>query len=205
MSDQCQFDEKGYCFTKHKLRKKCHKNCGLCQRHHNQTCGKPPHTKRKAFGDITNKVTTRECYGKSCYSHKRLCDVKDCIKKGLCILCCPCTAKKEDIAPRPVTNVLRESKLQASLKLKELAIQIMHDEVEEAPEKTISGKAVSIDLDDLKRLFPTDASLKNIPSKAIRSSNDVVAKLEKMYKPLLWWTGQVLFLAGCTCLLILHL
>jgi hypothetical protein len=28
---------------------------------------------------------------------------------------------------------------------------------------------------------------------------------DKVHKPLLWWTWQLLFFAGCTCLLILHL
>lgn len=165
---ECVFDEKGLCTkTKYKLRKSCHQDCGYCQRHHNQKCGKPPKAKRKALGDVTNKLV---CGGVTCSSRRPLCVAKQCQKNGLCTRCCPCTnTVASQTAPK------RAAKTEANLKMKEL--QIYNDEIDRA----ISTKANDpMGLKDLKNIFPCDVDLKNIPRMDVRSSNDVETKLENM-------------------------
>jgi hypothetical protein len=171
----CDFNEKGLCVSsKHKLRKNCHKDCHLCQRHHDKKCGKLPKKGRKPLGDISNKTF---CGGKQCSSHSRLCDVEHCKQKELCIRCCPCN---EQIATRDTTRLLRGSKEKANLRLKDL---IIYEDDKELPplgqlEPAPSSKAM--ELADLKELFPGSIVLKNIPSKAVRSSETADLQIEKM-------------------------
>jgi hypothetical protein len=175
INHSCEFDHKGYCTSsKNKLRKSCHNDCGYCQRHHGQKCGKPPTKKnRKVFGDITNK---KVCGGRKCASQKKLCESKQCKNKELCIRCCPC---EERVANRSSQALARGAKHEANLKMKTMILEDVSKEKEVLILET-KCEGNSIELTDLKKLFSSDINLKNIPSKAARSAEDANVRLEKM-------------------------